>query len=539
MSAIQSVNPNADLIGSRHAQTVNIGAAKSLQSIVQTNLGPRGTMKMLVGGAGQIKLTKDGMVLLNEMQIQHPTAAVIARTATAQDNITGDGTTSNVLFTGELLKQAERYLTEGLHPRVIVAGFELAREETLKFLDEYKEAQEGKFTRERLIEIASSSLRTKVDAELADHLTKIVVDAVTCVQRRTENGDEIDLNMIEIMHMRHKTAMDTKFVNGLVLDHGARHPGMRTSSERCAILILNVSLEYEKSEVNSEFKFSNPTERKHLVAAERKYTDDKVNQLIAFKRRVIDEDPQSKFTHMVVINQKGIDAISLDMLQAAGIVGVRRAKRINMERLRLACGGYSVNSLEDIKADCLGYAEKCYEHTLGEDKFTFVEGCAAAHSCTILINGSNDHTIAQVKDAIRDGLRAVKLTIEDRCLVPGAGAFELASHLRLCEFKNTVSGRAKLGVQAFADALLVIPKTLAQNSGHDVQDTVIGLLDASMRNPRVGLDIETGLPILPADKGIWDNYLVKKQFLHLGSLVAVKLLLVDEIMRAGRKMGAK
>jgi len=346
----------------------------------------------------------------------------------------------------------------------------------------------------------------------------------------------LDLHMVEIMHMAHKSAMDTKFINGLVLDHGARHPGMRKRSEKCAIMILNVSLEYEKSEVNSEFKFSNAAERKALVAAERRATDVKVNQVIAFKKRIIDENPDSKYTHFIVINQKGIDAVSLDMLQKEGIVGIRRAKRRNMERLRLACGGYSLNSLEGVKEDCLGYAEAVYEHTLGDDAYTFVEGCAKAQSCTILINGPNLHTIAQIKDAIRDGLRAVKLTIEDRCLVPGAGAFELAAHLRLSEYKNTISGRAKLGVQAFADAMLVIPKTLAQNSGFDVQDTLIALLEASARNPQIGLDVHSGLPCVPASAGIWDNYMVKKQFLHLGSLIATKLLLVDEIMRAGRRM---
>jgi T-complex protein 1 subunit zeta len=537
---LQAVNPNADLIGSRHAQFVNIGAAKSLQQIVQTNLGPRGTMKMLVGGAGQIKLTKDGMVLLNEMQIQHPTAAIIARTATAQDSITGDGTTSNVLFTGELLKNAERFLVEGLHPRVMVQGFELAREETLKFLEEYKHPYEGKITRNTLAEVARSSLRTKVHHELAEHLTEIVVDSVSTIQRDDGKGNlGLDLNMVEIMYMRHKTGMDTKFVNGLVLDHGARHPDMRKRSEKCAILILNVSLEYEKSEVNSEFKFSTPEERKALVAAERKFTDDKVKQVIELKRRVIDENPESKYTHFIVINMKGIDAISLDMLQREGIVGIRRAKRRNLERLRLSCGGYSVNSMEDIKDDCLGYAESVYEHVLGDDKYTFVEGCANAHSCTILINGQNDHTIAQIKDAIRDGLRAVALTLEHKALIPGAGAFELAAHLHLLEWKTTVTGRAKLGIQAFADALLVIPKTLAQNSGFDVQDTLIALLEAAERNPQVGLDIDSGEPCLPASSGIWDNYLVKKQLLHLGSLIAIKLLLVDEVMRAGRKMGPK
>lgn len=536
--SVQTVNPNADLIGSRHALMLNIGAAKSLAKVVETNLGPRGTMKMLVSGAGAIKLTKDGQVLLSEMQIQHPTAAIIARTATAQDNITGDGTTSNVLFTGELLKQAERYLTEGLHPRVIVEGFEKAREETLKYLDEYK-IEQKEFSRERLAEVAASSVRTKVDPSLAEHLTQIVVDSTLAVKRE----DGIDLHMVEIMHMRHRSATDTRFINGLVLDHGARHPNMKKDCRDCAILVLNVSLEYEKSEVNSEFKFSTPEERKALIAAERKFTDDKVRKVIALKRQLIDDNPDSKFKNFIVINQKGIDPLSLDMLQKEGMVGIRRAKKRNMERLARACGGYSINSVDDMKVECLGYAEHVYEHVLGEDKYTFVEGCEVGKSCTVLLRGPNDHTIRQVKDAVRDGLHACYNALMDKSLVPGAGAFELAAHLHLTKFKNEVTGRAKLGIQAFADALLVIPKTLAVNSGLDAQDTLIALLEAAAEAgeegelSRIGIDIESGEPSLPAKVGVWDSYTVKKQFLHLGSLIAIKLLLVDEIMRAGRKMG--
>ena len=180
---------------------------------------------------------------------------------------------------------------------------------------------------------------------------------------------------------------------------------------------------------------------------------------------------------LIVINQKGIDPVSLDILAKAGIVGIRRAKRRNMERLARACGGYAVNSLDSMEASCLGSAKLVYEHTLGDDKFTFIEGCANPTSCTILVKGPNDHTIRQIQDALHDGLRAVKNVIEDGALCPGGGAFELASHLDLHAFKATVQGRAKIGVQAFADALLCIPKALAQNSGFDAQATLIELLD--------------------------------------------------------------
>jgi T-complex protein 1 subunit zeta len=219
MSALKSINPSADIITSKHALLMNIQAAKGLGEVVKTNLGPKGTMKMLVSGAGLIKITKDGKVLLDEMQIQHPTAAIIARTATAQDDITGDGTTSNVLFTGELLSQAERYINEGLHPRVLVEGFELAREFTLDFLDKYKEKYEDNklINRDLLFNVAKTALRTKVDIQLADHLTNIVVDAVETIRK---DNEPIDLHMIEIMVMKHQSSLDTRFIDGLVLDHG-------------------------------------------------------------------------------------------------------------------------------------------------------------------------------------------------------------------------------------------------------------------------------------------------------------------------------
>jgi T-complex protein 1 subunit zeta len=529
-SALHSINPDADIIDRAHARQMNSTAAKGLADILKSNLGPKGTMKMLVSGAGDVQLTKDGKVLLDQMQIQHPTACIIARTATAQDDITGDGTTSNVLFTGELFKQAERWLDEGLHPRVMVEGYELAKERTMKFLDSYKcEFPESKIDRDLMVQVARTSLRTKLHLELADHLVQIVVDAVCAVH---QPGKPLDLHMVEIMHMRHKSEMDTRFVNGLVLDHGARHPDMAKRSENCFILTCNLSLEYEKSMVQAGFHYNSAEQRTKMVAAERKYTDDKVRQVIALKESVCKNGEG-----FIVINQKGIDPISLDMLQQAGIVGIRRAKRRNMERLVRACGGIAINSLDDATPECLGHADLVFEHTLGDDKFTFVEGCKNATSCTVLIRAPNDHTIRQIKDAIRDGLRSVKNLLDDQCLIPGAGAFECAAHLHLMEYKKEVKGRAKLGVQAFADALLCIPKVLAENSGLDVQGSIINVLDEQAEGTVCGLDVDTGKPLLPKEVGLWDNYCVKKQFLHLGSLMAIKLLLVDECMRAGRKMG--
>jgi T-complex protein 1 subunit zeta len=230
--------------------------------------------------------------------------------------------------------------------------------------------------------------------------------------------------------------------------------------------------------------------------------------------------------------------MALDMLAKEGIFAVRRAKRRNMERLTLACGGSPVNSVEDLEADVLGWAGKLREETLGEEKYTFIEDAKIGKSCTILIRGPNKHTIDQIKDATRDGLRAVLSAMEDKALVPGAGAFEVAAYRMLMRRKAAVTGRAKLGVEAFANAMLVIPKTLAENSGLDVQESIIKIEEEQDRTDQaVGLDLNSGDTFLPASEGIWDSYTVKKQTLNLSTVLATQLLLVDEVMKAGRSMG--
>jgi T-complex protein 1 subunit zeta len=235
--------------------------------------------------------------------------------------------------------------------------------------------------------------------------------------------------------------------------------------ENAYILTLNVSLEYEKSEINSSFYYSSAEQREKLVESERRFVDDKLRKIVELKKEVCGDDPKKGF---VIINQKGIDPLSLDVL-----VKNRRAKRRNMERLQLVCGGTSQNSVDDMTPDVLGWAGLVYEHQLGEEKYTFVEDVKEPKSVTLLIKGPNSHTISQIKDAVRDGLRSVYNMIVDGSVVPGAGAFQIACAARLQseEFRKTVKGKAKWGVAAFADALLVIPKTLAANSGHDIQDS--------------------------------------------------------------------
>uniref|UniRef100_A0A667GWG3 Chaperonin containing TCP1 subunit 6B n=1 Tax=Lynx canadensis TaxID=61383 RepID=A0A667GWG3_LYNCA len=380
MAAVKTLNPKAEVARAQTALAVNISVARGLQDVLRTNLGPKDTMKMLVSGAGDIKLTKDGNVLLHEMQIQHPTASLVAKVATAQDDITGDGTTSNVLIIGELLKQADLYISEGLHPRIITEGFEAAKEKVLQFLEQVKVSKE--MDRETLIDVARTSLHTKVHAELADVLTEAVVDSILAIKIQDE---PIDLFMVETMEMKHKSETDTSLIRGLVLDHGARHPDMKKRVEDAYILTCNL----------------------------------KENSLMIELKKII-----------------------------------------------------------ELKKKVCGDSDKGFV-TLGEEKFTFIEKCNNPHSVTLLVKGPN-----------KDGLRAVKNAIDDGCVVPGAGAVEVAMAEALIKYKPSVKGRAQLGVRAFADALLIIPKVLAQNSGFDLQETLVQA-EHSESGQLVGVDLNT------------------------------------------------
>ena len=324
--------------------------------------------------------------------------------------------------------------------------------------------------------------------------------------------------MVEIMHMQHKMSTESRLIKGLVLDHGARHPDMPTRVENAYILSLNVSLEYEKTEVHSGFFWSSADQREKLIESERAFTDEKVLKIVEFKKKICDGTNKT----FVVINQKGIDPPSLEILARHGIIGIRRAKRRNGERIPLACGGRTLNSVDDMTVEDLGVAGLVYEQNLGEEKYTFIEEVTNPFSCTILIKGPNDYSIAQTKDAIRDGLRAVKNTIEDKAVVAGAGAFEIAVHHHLVEFmKTNVSGKTKLGVQCFADAMLVIPRTLADNSGFDPQETLLKVQEAHQRSGEAyGVDVVTGEAQPSATAKVYDNYMVKRQFLNIAPVLA-------------------
>ncbi|GIQ91119.1 T-complex protein 1, zeta subunit, partial [Kipferlia bialata] len=353
MSALHALNPQAEHLRRGAALSMNIQAAESIMELLRTNFGPAGTLKLLISGAGDLRLTKDGSVLLHEMPIGIPTAALIARTATAQDDTTGDGTTACILLIGQILKQARRFLGEGVHPRVLVDGLEKAKIRAIEFLNEYSVEDRSD---EALTKMAFSALNTKVHKEMAEQLAQIVVDSLKCIVKPDpETGlcikGETDLHMVEVMAMQHRTAMDTRLIRGLVMDHGTHHPAMPTDLRNVHICVLRDSLEFDNTTVNSGTFYKTTQDRQAFADAERAVVENKVRKVLALKEKVC-----ANGEGFLLVNYEGIEPNAYQLLANEGVMALRRCKLRNLKRLMKATGASPVYSVDDLTPECLGKA---------------------------------------------------------------------------------------------------------------------------------------------------------------------------------------
>jgi len=502
-------------------------AARGLEQVMKSNLGPSGSLKMLVSAAGSIKLTKNGATLLKEMEIRHPVTAVIAQTVDMQSRFVGDGAISLVLLISELIMGAEKLINEGIHSSFIVEGMVIAFKQAVQILEEIKIKTD--LNRATILNVAECCVRTKLHSSMAQMISEQIVDAIQCIYDRQTN--QADLHMVEIMTMKHKTAKETELIRGIVMDHAARHPFMPKEAKNCYILTCNVSMEYEKTEVNAKVMYSSSTDRVEMADGEREYIDKRARQIVALKHQVCKNNEG-----FVVLNQGGIDPPCLNILAEAGIIALRRCKRRNMERLTLCCGGVAVNTTEGLRESMLGHAGHVRQINLGEENYTIVDQVQNPKSVTILIKGPNDYTIDQIKGSIHNGLMAVYSTMRDMFLLPGAGAFELTAVRRLRQFAalKMMGNKQRFGVELFADALESIPKALSQNAGFDTQDLLMTSagIDTQVHKKPLGINLNTGELSDPVERGIYDNYSVKMNVLQAAMMMGQNLLSVDAVIKS-------
>ena len=499
----------------RDAQRNNILAGKVLAETVRTTLGPKGMDKMLVDGLGDIVVTNDGVTILKEMDIEHPAAEMLVEVAKTQEDEVGDGTTTAVIIAGELLKKSESLLDQDIHPTIIAMGYRQAAEKAQEILDDIAI---DSVDEETLIKVAMTAMTGKGTEAAREPLAKLIVDAV---QKVAEDG-AVDTDNIKIEKKDGAVVEDSTLVEGVIVDKERVHPGMPSEVKDAKIALVNSPLEVKETEVDAEIRITDPAQMQAFIEQEEKMVKDMVDKVAESGANVL-------------FAQKGIDDLAQHYLSKAGILAVRRVKKSDIEKLARATGANVVTNLEDLTADDLGEAGIVEERKVSGEEMIFVEECSVAKSVTLFVRGSTKHIVDEIVRAIEDAIGVVAATVEDDKVVAGGGAPEIAMAKKLKDYADSISGREQLAVNAFAEALEIVPKTLAENAGLDSIDSLVDLRAAHENSAVMGLDVFTGKVADMKEAGVIEPKRVKKQAIQSASEAAEMILRIDDVIASSGK----
>ena len=444
----------------RSAQSNNIAAAKAVADAVRSTLGPKGMDKMLVDSMGDVVITNDGATILKEMDIEHPAAKMIIEVAKTQEQHCYDGTTSAVVLSGELLKRSEDLIEQNVHPTVICEGFRLAAEKAVGCLESHGISTENDDS--VLMEVAKTSLTGKSAGAVKSFLADICVRAVNSVGTIEDGERLVDLSDIKVEKRQGGSIKDSTLVDGIILDKERVHAGMPRSVSGAKIALINSAIEVKKTEVDAKIQITDPSMLASFLEEEENYIKGLVEKIQASGANVI-------------ICQKGIDDLAQHYMSKAGIFAIRRAKKSDMEALSKATGGRVVTNIDDLTDADLGAAAKVEERKIGESDMTFITGCPEAKSVSVLLRGGTEHVVDEIRRAFDDAVGVVSVAWEDGAVLTGGGSVLAALSRELRSYAESVGGREQMAIEAFASALEIIPRTLAENAGLDPVNTIIEL----------------------------------------------------------------
>ncbi len=506
----------------RDAQHASIAAARVVAESVKSSLGPKGMDKMLVDGFGDVTITNDGATILDEMEVQHPSAKMLVEVAKTQDDEVGDGTTTVVVLTGELLSKGEQLLDKDVHPMLVVDGYELAAEKALEIL-EVVAIKVDPMDKSMLKKVASIALATKMLSEYADEVSEFVVRAVLEVAEKDAKGYKVDIDNIKVEKKPGGSISDTALIQGVLLDKEVVHPGMPKRVENAKIVLLNCPLEVEKTEFDAKLNIKNPDQMKAFLDEEEKMLRDMVNKIASAGANV-------------AICEKGIDDVAQHFLAKKDVLAVRRVKQSDMEKLVKATGAHVVTNIEDLGSKDLGSAQLVEERKVGDDKMTFVEGCKNPKAVTVLVRGGTERIVDEAERAVHDALCVVRDVVVNPKVVAGGGAPEAEVAKRLRAYADKFSGREQLAIQAFAEALESIPMALAENAGMDPIDTQVELRTRHGQGVIwAGVDPFKGKVADMAKQNVYEPLAVKIQLVQSASEAAGMILKIDDVIAASKK----
>lgn len=504
----------------RDAQRNNILAAKVVAETVKTTLGPRGMDKMLVSTIGDVVITNDGATIMKELDVQHPAAKMLVEVAKTQDNEVGDGTTTAVVLTGNLLEQAEKLLDKDVHPTVIVEGYKKAADKAKGILDGLSESIDPNDAA-TLRTVATTAMGTKNVSGAKDYLAKIAVDAALQVKETREGKTKVDVDLVKVLKKHGKSIEETELVKGIVIDKEIAHPQMPKRTQGAKIALLNAKLEIEKTEFDAKININNPDQMKLFLDEEERMLKEMVDKI-------------SESGANFVFCEKSIDDIALHFLSKKEISAIKNVSSGDMEKLAKATGAKVMASVKDLSSSSLGEAKVIEESKIGDDKLTYVRDAKNPMAVTIVLRGGTEHVVDEAERSLHDALCVVRDAIEDAKIVAGGGSSEAETSKQLREYAMKVGGREQLAIEAFADAMESIPLALAENAGLDPIDVMVELRakHEDANNRWYGVDVFSGHIKDMKVLNVLEPLRVKSQVVKSATEAASMILRIDDVVAA-------
>ena len=498
----------------RDAQRTNIMAARIVAETVRTTLGPKGMDKMIVDSMGDITVTNDGVTILEEMQIEHPSAKMIVEVAKTQEDEVGDGTTTAVVLAGEFLKNSEKLLDQDVHPAVIARGYRMAADKALELLNDMAEKITPKDDN-ILKQIAMTAMTGKGAEYAKEKLSDLAVESVKLV---AEDDSSVDLDNIKIEKRAGGSVEDSELIKGIVIDKEKVHAGMPRIVKNAKIALVDKEIEIKKTEIDANIEITSPDQLQAFLDQEEKMLKNMVEQIASTGANVL-------------VCQKGIDDVAQHFLSKKGIYAVRRVSDSDMKKIAKATGGNPVSNLHDLSKDDLGFAGQVEERKIGDEEFTYIMDCRNPKAVTILVRGGTEHVTNEIERAITDAVGDVAAALKDGKVVAGAGAPAIELSLELRQYAESLSGREQLAVQAFADSMEIIPRTLIENAGLDPIDIMTELKSAHTKKQKwAGVDVFTGKITDSWKNGVIEPLKIKTQAVSSASEVAIMILRIDDVI---------
>jgi thermosome len=504
----------------KDAQKNNIAAAIAVAEAVRTTLGPKGMDKMLVDSLGDVTITNDGATILDTIDVEHPAAKMIVEVAKTQDDKVGDGTTTSVVIAGELLNFAQELMEQSVHPTIIFRGYRKAlvkSKEILKNLASPIDIND----KEILKQVAETSMNSKLIGGVKSHFAQITVDAVSLIREMRGDIVIIDLDQIQMIKKEGKSLLDTKIIDGIIVDKEVVHPMMPKSIKNAKIALINSSLEIEKTEFDAEIRVQSPGQINQFLEEEANMLRKKVNKL-------------KNVGVNVVFCQKGVDDKAQNFLAQEDIITVRRVKKSDMEKLARATNAKIVNNLFEISVNDLGNAGRVEERKIGDDNMIFVSECADPKAVSILIRAGIEHVLDEAERMINDALHVVKAAMENPYILAGGGASEIELAKRLRTYASSIGGREQLAIEIYANALESVPKTLVENAGYNPVDLLVELRSKHENDngSNFGINIDAGKPDNMIHLGVIEPLSVLSQAIQSATEVSSMILKIDDVIAA-------